>query len=194
MLSEAFIRLIEGLFPSIDPFVAHRCTEALREHGTPDSDTIYSGVVYEPWSQGDVFSSITFPEVDFEAGRLGFLELPGILLSNTCDARHDDRVLFAPGYRIDLFNDQDASYRDALQRNTIFELVFLPDVPEYGALIFDLTQTTSLPRRAVAGRIQNGASRRVTSLTRFGWYLLIAKLTIFLLRPETGELEREAGL
>ena len=126
-----------------------------------------------------------------EDGGIGEWIGPAMILSNSCDIDADAELLVAPCQPFAPY----ASTGQAghIRRNTFFPFLFLPAVPEIGDSVVNLASIHSVSGDFVRTRVQSGAVRRICSLTRFGWYFLIAKLTIHLLRPRAPDEVRGAA-
>ncbi len=111
-----------------------------------------------------------------------------MLLSNTCDATNDDSILLAPALPYEAFQDDPRLAQ--IRTNIVYSLFFLPNVPALNGRIIDLSLIHSVARDFLVDNIQRGVVHRVSSLSQLGYYFLLSKLTVHLLRPETNEINR----
>jgi len=186
---DQFARLVESLFPAINPADAKSCIEAIRQHG-PVSREFYAGTLPPKPCQGDIVEPLTFivPEDDGTfAERVG----PGMILSNSCDFDEDAQLVVAECRPFQPYQAHRSSA--AIKNNTFFSLMYLADVPARGDLIVALSQLQSVRQVFLKTGLDNGHITRLMSFTRLGYYFLIAKLTVHLLRPQApDEIRHEA--
>ncbi len=184
-----FIQLVSEIFPSIDPKAATRCLSQLSHRSFDDSQLFCPGKL-EYLAQGDVLAPVRFLTTDEDGGELEYTG-PGILLSNTCDAEHEEHVIFAACYSYDLFRELAPVDEASLRSNCIFNLLYLPLLGSDGkGLVADLSLLQSHSRAFVTGSLLQGSVTKVSSLSQLGFYLLLAKVTIHLMRPEPAEVLR----
>jgi hypothetical protein len=189
-----FAQLLAEVFPSVTPETAQRFIASAKQR-SPIAGELYSPVTLPGICQSDILGPLTFRIVD-DQGRWTQAEGYGLVLSHSCDIENDEYVIISYGFPMAEFRDEmtqagKASYADAVERNTIDHLFFLPAVPGAGDLVFDLSIVSSYSSRFVAQALNVGTIRPYASLSQFGFYLFIAKLTVHLLRPET-EVDRPA--
>lgn len=180
-----FIDFFSQVFPSIDPYTreqAKRCMEQFEKTAKPRL-TRFSGSD-ELW-QGDVFSEMPFMYYD-DDGAQRIIRCKAQLLSNTCDATRDKTLIFAA---LHPFNDiaGNQAMVDGIKRNKRYSTFYLQDDPVSEEYVdFELINTFS--REAFLNLLGSGKVKRMASLTLVGYYMLICKLTVFLLRPEDVEV------
>lgn len=195
MLAE-FATLLQEIFPSISPFTAEWVLYKLRSYPADE----YANRFYEPrllpdLSQADVLSSVPF--IFFDAsGKESKYESPALLISNSCDIAHDEYFLLSHGIFLDSYKEFFDSERiEALRSNSIFNMLFLPQVPKLGDLVFDLSLCSSIPSELGKQYLEEGRIERVASLTMAGYYFFLLKLSAHLLRVEDHrEVNRTAVL
>lgn len=190
---QAFVGLITELFPSVDPTTATRC---LREIADQDIDParLFLPRPFDHLAQGDIIHPVSFfvgedDEVTYR------YDGPGVVISNTCDAEHDEHVLLAASFPLRVYLENNPTDETTLRSNCIFNLMFLPWVGADGrGIVTDLSWVQTHSRASIISTLRSGAIRKVASLSNIGFYLLLAKLTVHLLRPETEEVLAGRGV
>ncbi len=183
-----FVRLVSDLFPSADPKTAARC---LNQVSRPDFDPskLFSAH-FDFLAQGDIVAPVSFLTTDEDGGSVEYTG-PGLLLSNSCDADHEEHVILAACYPFGLFREENVADENAVRANCIFNLLYIPLLGEDGlGFVCDLSLLQSHSRAFVSRSLHQGTARKLCSLSQWGFYLLLAKLTIHLMRPETAEVVR----
>ena len=184
-----FVALVSEIFPSVDPGTAARCLREL-SRGSFDPKSLFCVRVFESLTQGDLVEPVRFIITDDDGQEL-YYSGPGILLSNSCDAEHDEHVIFAACYPLEAFVDAHVIDELTIRSNRIFNLLYLPLLgPNQQGLIADLSLLQSHSRSFISSSLIKGTSRKICSLSEWGFYLLLAKLSVHLLRPEAAEVTR----
>lgn len=189
-----FARLVSEIFPSIDPRTASRCLAALaRTEFNPAR--LFRPLAFDFLCQGDIVNPIKFVVTDDDGSETEY-EGPGLLLSNTCDAHNEEHLIFAGCYHFDQFLSGNICSEASIKSNCIFNFLYLPLQGEEGrGLVADLSLVQSHSRVFIEKRLLASVTKKLCSLSECGFYLLLAKITIHLLRPETQdviEMRREA--
>lgn len=183
MLAAEFARFVEGLFPSIDPEEAQRCIAALRKYPGTGRE-FFALTLPDKLCQGDIVEPITFI-VQGDDGEFGERLGAGMVLSNSCDIDNDDQLLLAECQPSSLFVTHRAW--TAIQSNTFYSTLYLGNTPNRGDVVVDLSQVQTIRKAPLLAALQSGTARRHASLTDLGYYFFVAKLTVFLLRPQSAE-------
>lgn len=192
MLDE-FVRFVEGIFPSIDPYVAERATEAIRQHRF-ESHHLYEVRLLPQVSQADIIGPLPF-FLRSNLDELRRYDGPGLMLSNTCDVENDDHAVCCAAFEVEVFEERftDGEMR-SLRRNEKFNLLYLPGVPNRGDLVVDLSICNTVPRHLLTGDDEGDEGTeeipRIASLSQLGYYFFLSKLTVHLMRPEAEEVDR----
>ncbi len=188
MLRE-FTRFVQSIFPAIDPGNARAFLKAQFEYA-PVWPDLFATRLPPKICQGDILAPITFI-VQASDGTYGEWTGPGMLLSHSCDVDEGDYVCFAPCRRFEEYRT--VSFVGALLRNTIFRLFYVQGVPTIGDTVvdFDVTQTTR--RALIVQGVETDSIRRVSSFTDYGYWLLVAKMTVHSLRPPAPDEVREVS-
>lgn len=189
-----------------------RIQDALGQFSEDNSNTIdYTGFYsYEKQAlliQSDVVHSI--PGIDWDTNTKQFISgfIPAILISNSCDVSlenerslNNKEALFAPivpvkdyvelGNRKGYSNSQLDSFYTTLKKQAYTNLLYLPqneiNSQEY---IVRLDKINWVPQTELMEIIHDLENKRFISLSDWGYYLFITKLSIHLCRvPE--EIER----
>ena len=187
-----FVSLVSEIFPSIDPKTASRYLRQIRL-GDFDPAGLFRSMAFDFLAQGDILEPIRFVTTDDSGCEQDYSSL-GLLLSNTCDADHEEHVTFAICYPFDLFLSGNIASESDVRSNCIFNLIYLPLIgPEEKGLVVDLSLLQSHSREFVSRTLVQGAARKICSLSDWGFYLLLAKLSVHLMRPETADVNRGTG-
>ena len=182
-----FVQFVQALFPGIDPFVAAKCLEAIRQHRTLPEDLV-SGPIGGEVCQGDLIEGIRL-RVPTRDGGSGAITGLSMVVSNSCDLDNKPFALLAPSFDLELFRS-DPRLPD-ISRNTVTNLFALDFVPGGISVVSDLSLIQPISTEALKHALESGSVRRVCSLSEVGWYLLLSKLTVHLMRPEDlGDAQR----
>lgn len=185
---QEFIDFCVELFPCISPYTAERVKEAIGNYQSLSSERPFTTTEnMDEILQGDIFSEMPFLFYD-ENGQLHQIYLRAQLLSNSCDIVRDDKLIFV-GVLPDDFKKEDKQALEGIRKNIKYGHFCIPTLTgqEY---ITDFSLVMSYPRQVFERFIQQNKVRKIASLTQFGYYFLLTKLTIFLLRPESNEVIR----
>lgn len=185
------LEYIQELFPSISPYTAGAAKRALSQYesaGVMGSLTLSQ--VPEDMRQGDVYSEMTVPLVD-ASGRLKQYRLKTMLLTNTCDCVRNDFLAFAPIWPIDEYFP-DPTKASGVKSNRAYQFLYLPD-NRLADDVVDFGSIFSLPRTVFESLLENGSVSRIASLSWVGYYVFLAKLTVFFMRPEDSEVNESRG-
>jgi hypothetical protein len=186
-----FVKLVRELFPSISPYTAASCIAAIKQHdSTLNGLPLFSSSTPpEPTelNQGDFIGPLTFTRVEV-GGHVKQMSASGMLLSNSCDVENDRNVIFAAA--IPAANFDTNPRLSSIRTNTVFNLFYLPDVPQLGGQVVDLSLVQSVSREHLRSGLLEGSIKRYIGFSQLGYYLFLSKLTVHLLRPETEEIRR----
>lgn len=178
---------------ALPPYLTTDAKRALIEQlvAYPNSSGYFGLVDDSEPVQGDGWRS--FPIV--EMGWPGSRDVLGLVISNSCDLakandpKPDQRVVFAPIIDLSIYRDRlrDMGYnlRDAegqlgqIRNQQIVRFFYLPAVPgQFGESVVALDNLYSLPLR----KMNEVARTRVFSLSLYGWYVLLFKLSVHFTR------------
>lgn len=180
-----FIDFCKELFPSIDPYTEEQAKQAMSQFEELHGPVLLKSMDSFDMYQGDIFSEIPFFYVDAH-GELRTIMRKAQLLSNTCDATRDDKLLFAAIHPLKDF-EGNPSMIAGIKRNKKYNSFYLPDKLLSEDYI-DFELINSMSRESFLKLCTSGKVHRIASLTLVGYYMLLCKLTVFFMRPENAEV------
>ncbi|MCR6637735.1 MAG: hypothetical protein NVV82_01715 [Sporocytophaga sp.] len=181
------------------------------EENFPNSDK--ANVVYieledtSHFYQGDLLFEIPFPELNLENGQFEINFLTGCVLSNTCDIAPENKrieeplITIAPVIPLDEYVkgldqsginlDRIKNFVSDLKSNRITNLLYFPKIEKDGLELhpesfvrFDYP--VALPASFISKLGKEYGGDRIVSLSNYGFYLLIFKLSIHYCRLREG--------
>lgn len=188
---EEFTSLYKKTFPSID----YKEKELVKDYFAGfeyNCDKFFT--IYEKKFilQGDLLSNIKFILISENEDVLCTNTI-GMVLSNTCDIKQDKFIIMAPVFPFEYFNEIYPELKkciDSLKKNLIFRFFYVPSCYGNPEFVVDFTKICSYEKTYLINKIKKNSTKKVLSLTQLGYYLLILKLTIHLLRSESVEVKR----
>ena len=185
---EDFIKLVTQIFPSISPYIAQQAMNSVKDFLRRGQEIqMLEPEPFEDLAQGDVISNLYFTFIDNNANEIE-LNTMGMLLSNTCDAHNRNQILFAPLIHLEEIGRAGIDI-GALKRNLIYRIFYINSKP-LADFVIDFSIVSSYSRELIWKMQRKGHIHKVSSLSRFGFYFLIAKLNVFLLRPEDPDFNK----
>lgn len=182
---EEFVNYIQKIFPSIDPYVQDKTKNAIKLfHKSEDKLCWFNSTPYEYLAQGDIVDNIPFYNVD-KNGNLRVFRTKGILISNTCSASREETIIFAPLLKIESLNLKNLN---DIKKNLYYRLMYIPTT-KYQDFVIDFSIMSSFNREFINNKIKEGKIKKEVSLNQMGYYLFIAKLTIWFMRPEDSSVQ-----
>ena len=124
-----------------------------------------------------------------ENGDVQVVTVQGQLLSNSCDATRNDNLLFAAVMPLEILTDEGYN-KNEIKSNLFYDLIYYPD-EKLADRVVDFGLLTSFSRELFADAISKGKIKKIASLSNIGYYLLLSKITVYLMRPESDEVTRE---
>lgn len=182
-----FITFLEELFPSINPYTAEQARIALRQFEL--SGKTYQHIFFRPFeflAQGDVVGEIPFVQYSVDGQQLVY-KAKGMLVSNTCSADHDNKIVIAPLIPLNEINDED---KPSITGNKIYRLLYFPD-HFFSDYAIDLSMMNSFPTELINRGLQNGFLQKYASLSTLGYFLFLTKLTVHFMRPEDPDVQEQ---
>lgn len=177
-----FLDYCSALFPSIDPYTKEGAKRALEQYKDSfQTDSLTLSTPSDVFLQGDIFTEMPFFYCD-EDGEQSVLTLKAQLISNTCDATRDERVLFAGVFPLKEFESEGKGKLDAIKSNKTYKLFYIQGHEE--EYVIDFSLINSVPLSIFYRLIQEKHLKRIISLSQIGYFIFITKLTVFLMRPE----------
>ena len=153
-------------------------------------DELYSLKEDHELKQEDIINKITFIKSIDNKKFIPKL-LDGILISNSCDIQYDKSILIAPVYSLDYINQiHDEGTISSIKKNIIYQKFYLPQFKQYKGFIIDFSEINTFKRKFIIDSYNNGYLKKIASLSLYGWYFLIMKLTLYLFRPESSDAIR----
>lgn len=176
-MNRELLKIITEIFPSFSPYIESQVKEALKENKR-NRQIVTINEDCDEILQGDIFDEIDF--IIYKNNEPVQISLPGMIISNTCDIVRNKTLVFVPIVPIAKVSGNEAN----ILRNEIFNLFYLEEVDK-AVINFDYIQY--IPRELFEKKIKQTKSRR---LTQYGFYLLLIKLSIYLMRVESSEVQR----
>lgn len=181
-----FIDFTCELIPCITPYTKQSIKDAIRQFEREDKNFITTmEKTLDFLAQGDIVENIPFYRFNSN-GKLEFLKGKGIILSNTCDCDRDKDILIAP------FVDMSTLEKDrtALYSNQSYGHFYIPDVRVENQVV-DFSLSCNFNREVILEGIKRGKILKRYSLNKYGYYLMLCKITIYLMRPEDLEVQEK---
>lgn len=180
-MEKGFIDFCAKLFPSIDPYTKEQAQIAMSQFENHDGPKLTTFFDPNELDQGDIFSEIPFVYVD-DNGEVMCVKRKALLLSNSCDASRDDKLLFAAIQDIDNFEFDDSTI-DAIKKNRKYNCFYIPDAKMKNKFVdFELIMTYS--RKAFLEMLANTKVSKELALNEIGYFMFLCKMTIFFMRRE----------
>lgn len=182
-MNDELVIVLEKIFPNFTPYIADRVKKAIQE---TERNLKMSKLnrCEEEILQGDIFQKIDF--MIYVNGEPKIVELPGMILSNTCDITRNNNLLFVPFFPLKKIDpDKD---RDAIKKNVLFNIFYIFDLHCLSDSVINFDYIQYIPRDIFEKKIK---SEKISSLTQYGFYMFIIKLSVYLMRVESEEVIRE---
>lgn len=187
---DEFIVMVKELFPSIDPYTAESARRAMRQFER--SEVAYNCFTAVPFrdflAQGDIITNLPFTRYAPDGQELE-LRARGLMLSNTCGAENGDVVTFSPVLPLDSLDLP----RQQVELNRQYRFMYFPD-PRLSGFVVDFGIITAFPKSLVQTGISTGALEKSYSLSQFGYYLFLCKLTVWFMRPEDSGVQLQRAM
>ncbi len=189
---EGFVNLYKKTFPSIE----YGEKELIKDYFTDfeyNCDKFFT--IYKSSSilQGDFLSNVKFTLISKNEDVL-HTDTIGMILSNTCDIKHDEFIVMAPVFPFEYFEKiypKEKKTIDSIKKNLIFRFFYIPSCFGNPEFVVDFTKICSYEKKYLINKLEKDNTKKLLSFTQLGYYLLILKLTIHLLRSESIEAKRE---
>ncbi len=188
-IDNSFVDFVTSLFPSISPYVQEQTKQSLEQFYTKGRTfECYNTRKLDGICQGDIIENVNVPKIGLD-GEISSAIRTVIVLSNSCDIEQDDYILVAP-----FFSFKEAEFTKSqiveVKSNKFFGKMYFPDVSEE-PMYADFSYIQSLPKVYFQKSLENKSMNIKHSLNLVGFYLLLCKLTIHLMRPEDKQLQSE---
>lgn len=149
------------------------------------------GENFEDIKQGDIFNNIPSSRIVLNDEKDKVIAetnlFSAMLISNSCDATRRKNLLFAP--ILDLNNISDINTINTIKSNKKASTIYIGD-SEFIDKYIALDSIFSVELNTFNQLIKKNASKKIKELNQYGYYLLLAKLAHFLVRPESEEVKR----
>jgi len=176
---EEYIDFVTSLFPCISPYIQEKAKESIRQFYTLHTEfPCFTPNLIPDLNQGDIVSTLPFRRYDNEGDEKDYLT-DGLIISNSCDIENDEQILIAPFFPISELGFD----RKTLKKNVYFSLLFFPD-NRFSNHVTDLSLFSPFQKKIIKNKLADGTITKKLSLNQVGYYLLISKITVHLLRPE----------
>ncbi len=183
------IDFCEELFPGLSPYTADAARKALDQF---DNNNIKISLLNTQslsyFSQGDIFTNIPLIYIDDNGDQYQYLG-NAMLLTNTCDSCRNDNLQFAAIHRVEELGDI-TDFQNSVRHNKTYQFLYLPDSQMCDSAI-DFGLITSVSRTLIEELWERGNIGKIASLSQIGYYMLLAKLTVFFMRPEDTETNEQ---
>ena len=182
---EAFINYSYQLFPNIDSSIKQSLSDVLQQFDITKfnwfSPNNLGGI-----NQGDILDKIPFIFQD-ENGKINLFQTKGMVISNSCDVENDSEVILAPLIPYANSNEfNDNQKKDIL--NNKYNAKMCLSYSEIDNYYIDLAGMQSFNKHFILKLFEEKKIKLEYSLSQFGWYFLLTKLTIHFMRMEDHEL------
>lgn len=189
MLKE-LINFVDASFPSIPYGEKEEAKRAIKQFEKTGETVnyLYRDILPE-LSQGDILSEVPFLFYDSD-GTANRLKAKAMVINTSCHIENKSFLTLVPVFSL----TQMETCVDAVKSNKIYELMYIPDIKlrEY---YIDFSMPVTYSVKLIKEQIDKGRIQRIASLSQIGYYLLLIKLNIYLMRredPDTMEQRKEA--
>ena len=174
-----FINFVDSVLPSVSPDFRDGAKNAILQFERDGEQLKY--MMNEPLddlSQGDIISKVPFSYFG-DDGKQRLFTADAFVLSTSCHIDQKGRIVLCPVLPISGFKGN----IDDLQKNTIFDFMYIPDnIMKDNYIDFEYMGTYS--RDLIFRGLSEGRIERIGSLNQLGYYFFIIKLTVYLMRKE----------
>lgn len=182
---EEFINYTNQIFPAIDSSIKNSIKEALVQFDI-NKFSWFSTDILGGICQGDILDKIPFIFQE-ENGKSSAFPTKAMVISNSCDIENDKDILLAPlipYLDTDEFNDNQK--KDLL--NNKYNGKMCLSYSSIGNYYIDFSRIQSFNKNLIVNLVNSNKIKLEYSLSQFGWYFLLTKLTIHFMRVEDHKL------
>lgn len=183
-----FIDFVHEIFPSISPYTKDEVNKALekfKSDGKTFKCFLPQEEIFDFLAQGDIYSKLPFIVFDKDGNQYSE-RYPAIMISNTCHAENQSTISFCPLLPVSKFK-LDAKI---LLGNTKYSMLYFPD-PFLKEYVVDFSVINSYNKNLIINALKQNSMQKIGSLSNFGYYLFLTKLTIHFMRPEDVEVNED---
>ena len=187
MLAE-FVEFVDNIIPIVSEEQRNKTKDAILQFEKYGEQLKY--MMLEPLdvlSQGDIISKVPFSYFD-DNGEQCFFVSDAMVISTSCNIDNKNRILLTPVFPISVFEGNALD----LKKNVIFDYMYIPDdIMKNKYVDFECMGTYS--KDLIIRGIADKRIKRIGSLNQLGYYFMIVKLSVFLMRREDEETMRKRG-
>ncbi len=182
---EEFINYSYQLFPNIDSSIKQSLSDALQQFDITKfnwfSSNDLGGI-----NQGDILDNIPFVSQE-ENGKINIFQTKGMVISNSCDVDNDSEIILAPLIPYADSRDFNDNQKKDILNNKYYAKMCL-SYSEIDNYYINLAGMQNFNKRFIIKLIEEKKIKLEYSLSQFGWYFLLTKLTIHFMRMEDHKL------
>ncbi len=185
MLAE-FIDFVDEILPSVSPDVKENAKAAILQFEKEGHVLNYlTTSELDELSQGDILSNIPFSYFE-DNGEQHIFAADALVVSTSCHIDQKNKLVLVPVLPLSSFTGD----RCALEKNTIYDFMYIPDV-QMGEKYIDFSVWCTYNKDLIMEGIKRSKIKRIASLNQLGYYFFIVKLTVYLMRKEdSGTMEK----
>lgn len=178
MLKE-LIDFVDASFPSIPYGEKEKAKEAIEQFEKTGETVnyLYSDLLPE-LSQGDILSDIPFIFYDND-GTLQRFKAMAMVVNTSCHIENKNCLTLVPVVSL---NEIETNVT-TVKNNKVYEIMYIPDT-KLSNYCIDFSMPVTYGTDLIKNQIEKGNIHRVASLSQIGYYLLLIKLNIYLMRRE----------
>lgn len=190
MLAE-FIDFVDSILPAVSPDFRDGAKNAIlqfeKEGHTLNYLTTHK---LDVLSQGDILSNVPFTYFEGNGEQYIFVA-NAMIISTSCHIDQKKKLVLVPILPLSSFNGS----KPELQKNTIFDYMYIPDVQMADKYV-DFSILCTYKKELILEGLKQKKIKQIASLNQLGYYLFIVKLSVYLMRKEdNGTLqERQQNL
>jgi len=190
MLAE-FIEYVDSILPSVSPDFRDGAKKAILQFEKEGHCLNYlSASPLDELSQGDIISNVPFIYFE-EDGNQTIFKADAMVISTSCHIDQKNKMVLAPILPLEQFDGR----KYDLQKNTIFDYMYIPDSKMADKFVaFSILNTYS--KELIMEGLKRQKIQRIASLNQLGYYFFIIKLSVYLMRKEDEETlaKRKVGM
>ena len=176
-----FIDFVDSILPAVDPDFREGAKAAILQF--EKEGHILNFLTNEcliTLSQGDIISDIPFTYFE-EDGKQQIFKSDAMVISTSCHIDQKEKLVMVPVLPLDIYDGNTVE----LKRNTVYDYMYLPDCKMNNKFVnFSIWCTYN--KELIMKQITEGKVKRLASLSQLGYYFLVVKLTVYLMRKEDG--------
>ena len=182
---EEFINYSNQIFPAIDKSVRNSIKEALKQFDI-NKFSWFSNNDLGGICQGDILDKVPFTFQD-ESGESKAFLTKAMVISNSCDIENDKYILLAPLIPYLDTNEFNENQKEDLLNNKYYGKMCL-SYSSVGDYYVDFSRIQSFNKSLIINLVNINKIKLENSLSQFGWYFLLTKMTIHFMRIEDHKL------